>query len=197
MKILHAVALTAFVLTVAACDDTRAPPVTAVPEPAGSEPASAPAEATPALPVAAPLATFEGFDVTRFGMDEAAFRAAWKGELGVAGEGECFHLSPDWATVPADFAFMFEQGVFVRYSTEAPRELAPGGGRVGMLADEIRALYAGRIDETPHKYVPGALYLRVADAGGSGLVFEADPDGRISEWRVGRIPQVDYVEGCS
>ena len=194
MKILAAVASCAFVLALAGCEDSRPPAVTAVPEPVPGDPAvSAPAP----LPTAGPLANFEGFDATRFGMDEAAFRAAWTGALEGAGGGECFHLNPDWAAAPSDFAFMFEQGVFVRYSTESTRELAPGGGRVGMQADEIRALYAGRIAETPHKYVPGGLYLRIADGGGSALVFEADADGRISEWRVGRPPQVDYVEGCS
>lgn len=174
---------------------------------AGCTPDAPPAPANEATPVeapvpAAPLATpvppanFEGHGELRFGIDEAAFRAGFRGELAGGGEG-CFHLSPAAAATPAELAFMFEQGRFVRYSTAAPTELAPGGGRVGMHADEIRQLYAGRIEERPHKYVPGGYYLRIADAGASALVFEVDAEGRISEWRVGRAPQVDYVEGCS
>jgi hypothetical protein len=29
------------------------------------------------------------------------------------------------------------------------------------------------------------------------LVFEIDADGRVTAWRAGLPPQVDYVEGCS
>jgi hypothetical protein len=180
-------------LTLAACSgEAPPPPVVATPEP--SAPAAAPSAP---LPMPVPPASFDGYRDLRFGIDEATFRAGWPGELAGVGSEACFHLSPIDVALPADLAFMFEQDVFVRYSTEASTELAPGGGRVGMQADEIRQLYAGRVDETPHKYVPGGLYLRVADDGGSALVFEVDADGRVAGWRVGRAPQVDYVEGCS
>lgn len=76
---------------------------------------------------------------------------------------------------------------------------APGGGRVGMSAAEIRARYAGRLEEAPHKYVEGGKYLSVAPEGGgpARLVFEADAAGRITSWRIGLPPQVHYLEGCS
>ena len=79
------------------------------------------------------------------------------------------------------------------------REIAPGGGKVGMDADEIRSLYAGRVEETPHKYIEGGSYLGVEDiSGGKGkLVFATDASGKVTSWRVGVPPQVDYVEGCS
>lgn len=193
MKLSSTFAALILPLALAACSgEAPPPPVVAAPEP------SAPAVTPPAsLPTPAPPAKFDGYRDLRFGIDEATFRANWPGELAGVGSEGCFHLSPIDVAVPADLAFMFEQDRFVRYSTEASTELAPGGGRVGMQADEIRQLYAGRVDETPHKYVPGGLYLRVADEGGSALVFEVDADGRVAEWRVGRAPQVDYVEGCS
>ena len=57
------------------------------------------------------------------------------------------------------------------------------------------------VEEQPHKYSEG-LYLRVEDtAGGTGvLLFETDgkgDDAKVTEWRSGVPPQVDYVEGCS
>ena len=42
--------------------------------------------------------------------------------------------------------------------------------------------------------VAGWLSDRVAP---TKLVFEADASGVVSEWRVGLLPEVDYVEGCS
>src|SRR3546814_15945943 len=68
-----------------------------------------------------------------------------------------------------------------------------------MGVDEIRSLYAGRVEETPHKYVEDGKYLGVEDiSGGKGkLVFATDGDGKVTSWRVGVPPQVAYVAGCS
>jgi hypothetical protein len=104
---------------------------------------------------------------------------------------------PKWVKHPADFAFMFEGGRFVRYDVGTTKETAPGGGRVGMDAARVRALYGERVTSQPHKYVAGASYLRIAaPQGDSALVFETDAQGRVTRWRVGVPPQVDYVEGC-
>jgi hypothetical protein len=94
---------------------------------------------------------------------------------------------------------MIEGGRFARIDVRADDIVAPGGGRAGMNAEEIEALYPGRIEERPHKYVEGGKYLRIPDEmGGEGvLLFAADEQGRVTEWRVGVPPQVDYVEGCS
>src|SRR3546814_3158092 len=82
---------------------------------------------------------------------------------------------------------MFEDGKVVRYDVGTGREIAPGGGKVGMGVDEIRSLYAGRVEETPHKYVEDGKYLGVEDiSGGKGkLVFATDGDGKVTSWRVG------------
>jgi hypothetical protein len=110
----------------------------------------------------------------------------------------CHYLTPKWVTVPSDFALMIEDGRFVRYDVGTTSELAPGGGRVGMTARHIEQRYPN-VEHRPHKYVEGAEVLRVVDAaGGKGvLVFETDAGGKVTAWRAGVPPQVDYVEGCS
>ena len=137
----------------------------------------------------------------RFGMTAAEAEGLGRRTQRRAGEGERLLLpQPDVGiAAPAYFAFMIEDGKFVRYDVGNDKEVAPGGGSVGMSADEIAALYAGRIEEQPHKYVEGGKYLRIKDGdGGNGvLVFETDAAGKVTEWRVGVPPQVDYVEGCS
>ncbi len=176
-----------------------------VPDPAADQPAEdvPPATAPPEAFDRVAQARFDGYGDLRFGMDAAQMRQAWGGELRDLPEppeaDACYYLVPLWSEPPAEFALMMEGGRFVRYDVGTPRETAPGGGRVGMSADEIRALYAGGVEELPHKYVPDGHYLRIkADDGGPGvLVFETDPAGRVTSWRLGVPPQADYVEGCA
>lgn len=146
-------------------------------------------------------ARFDGYGATRFGMEEQAFRTAWNGELDgspASVGGTCHYLWPSAVEVPANFAFMFEHGHFVRYDIGTAAHIAPGGGRVGMHAEEIRSRYPG-LTETSHKYVEGGHYFRIDDPSdrNSALVFELDAEGIVTSWRIGAPPQVDYVEGCS
>jgi hypothetical protein len=146
---------------------------------------------------------FAGFGLASFGADEEQVRMAWGGDLGDARPpepGGCYYLIPQ---PPQErgyrVGFMFEGGRFVRVDIDAADIEAPGGGRVGMSAQQIRRLYAGRVEERPHKYLQGGHYLRIGDVdGGKGvLLFETGKEGQVKSWRVGLPPQIDYVEGCS
>ncbi len=202
-------------LALAACTKAPAPQAetaaasprsVAEPAPAAAAPAvrspgdgeAPPAEPAPADP--AVLARTDGYGGLRFGMDEAEARAAWKGDLkgDVIEPGNCAYLRPK-ADAEFRVGFMFERGVFVRYDVNIESEAAPGGGRVGQTRADIERLYAGRVEAQPHNYVTGAHYLRVVEPGTTdrALVFETDESGRITRWRIGRVPQVDYVEGCA
>lgn len=152
-------------------------------------------------PEAGRLARFDGYGDLRFGMPGDEARTTRGGEL-VGDEvkpDNCAYLRPKWARNGAEFALMFEGGRFVRYDVGTDRETAPGGGAVGMTRERIESLYLGRVEVRPHEYAPRGHYLRVRDEASPqrALVFEADPDGRITRWRIGRAPQVDYVEGCA
>lgn len=182
------------------------PAPVAMDQPAGDvPPATAPAAPGP-VPVDvadAGDARYDGHGALRFGMSAQAMRAAWKtplkGEPGDDGPQGCYHLSPAGLPSPAHLAFMLDGGRFVRYGTTSDALAAPGGGKVGMTADEIRQRHPGAVTEQPHEYVDGGKYLRIPDPAGSGgvLLFETDAQGRVTQWRVGLPPQVDYVEGCS
>ncbi|WP_363800610.1 lectin [Lysobacter firmicutimachus] len=184
----------------------REAPPAAEPAPPAANAADQPAEDVPPATAPAPaptdtLARFDGYGDLRFGMSAEQARQAWGGELKgeATPDGGCYYLQPQWAKNAAEFGLMFENGQFVRVDVGNDKETAPGGGRRGMSAEQIRGLYAGRIEEQPHKYVEGAKTLRVSDgAGGKGaLVFETDAAGQVTAWRIGLPPQVDYVEGCS
>lgn len=142
---------------------------------------------------------FDGYGPLRFGMSEEEVLRAWPGELRNDGAGDaCHYLQPDTGEAPSWFAFMVEGGRFVRYDVGNDEMVAPGGGKAGMTADEIRALYPDRVRATPHKYVPGGEYLQVPAQQGEGfLVFETDATGTVTRWRAGLEPQVRYIEGCA
>ncbi|KRA46955.1 hypothetical protein ASD72_04960 [Pseudoxanthomonas sp. Root630] len=155
--------------------------------------------AAPAGPVS--QASFLGYGDMKLGSTVEEARAAWGGELnGAPMEGTtCHYLWPKWISRPADFAFMMEEGKFVRYDVGTDKETAPGGGKVGMSVEELQKLYGGALKGTPHKYVQGGQYLSIdaGDVAPTKLIFEADAAGKVTSWRVGLSPQVEYVEGCS
>lgn len=177
-----------------------ASPATPAVAPATSASPPVPASSAAPAPVDASLARYDGYGDLRFGMRAAEARRAWGGELKAVPDATepCYYLWPTWARVPSDFALMIEGDRFVRYDVGNAREAAPGGGRVGMAAADIEARYPG-VEHRPHKYVEGGQVLRVArGAEGEGvLVFEVDAAGKVTAWRAGVPPQVDYVEGCS
>lgn len=168
-------------------------------QPAESVPPATAPVSSPPPSAAAGMTRFDGYGDLRFGMTAAQARQAWGGELkGKPDEaGGCYYLQPIWGTNPRDFGFMVEDDKFVRVDVGNDKEIAPGGGKKGMSADEIGKLYAGRVEVQPHKYESGAKVLRINDASGGVLVFETGKDGKVARWRVGIPPQVDYVEGCS
>ena len=201
------------VLVLAACKAERpAEPAAPAAErptvdrPAADMPPAAATVAAPSLPTgpipAAGAITFAGFGPANFGANDEEVRMAWGKDLGdvYAGEpGGCYYLFPQPKPEGSyRLAFMIEGNKFARIDVDTAEIVAPGGGKVGMSAEEIGKLYAGRIEGQPHKYDPDGKYLRIKDgAGGAGvLLFEVNA-GKVSEWRIGVPPQVDYVEGCS
>ena len=200
-------------------DDAATPP--AVDQPAVDQPAvdvppaTAPGTAQPAEDTTSQggpsgpdgdrgLARFDGYGDIRFGTAAAGMGKAWGGELTTVGKEyneSCYFMTPVWVKTPSEFNFMIGDGKFVRFGTESAKFVAPGGGKVGMDKAAIGTLYAGKVEEQPHKYTDGQ-YLRIKDpAGGKGvLIFETDAkgdDAKVTEWRVGVPPEVDYIEGCS
>jgi hypothetical protein len=159
------------------------------------------ASAPDAQPSAIAQASFSGYGDMKLGITVEEATAAWGGELnGKPSEGStCYYLTPKWVKAPRDFAFMAENGKFVRYDVGTDKEAAPGGGKVGMTVDQLQKLYNNSLQSAPHKYVEGGKNLSVAASGvaPSKLVFETDAAGKVTAWRVGLSPQVDYVEGCS
>ena len=89
---------------------------------------------------------------------------------------------------------MLFAGKVVRVDVIAPGIATAGGARVGDTEERVRELYPGLRVE-PHKYTDGH-YLVVDTVQGRRLIFETD-GARVTRYRAGAVPQVDWVEGCS
>lgn len=207
MRLSHVPVLLVLAASLAACnraEQTMDAGVDAASDAIGAmEPDTGPAGAAEAIPPSGD-ARMDGYAGLDFGMTPEEAVEAWSGNpLQPAGPVDdpmaCHHLGPAGQDAPAQLAFMFEDGLFVRYSVESPEITAPGGGRVGMERAALEGLYGGRLAAAPHKYVEGGrVLMSPADKGvlPTRLYFELDPDGRVTSWRVGMDPQVGYVEGC-
>jgi hypothetical protein len=202
-------------LSLAACQQSSQEPTAAAPDAADT--ATADAQSTPvdssanALPLKKPSATdvpmpgtaavtaatvgAAGYGALRFGMSrDEAEQAAGAAFNGSTAASTCKQLrSPG----QPDIAYLFDGDKLQRIDVKTPDVMADGGGHVGMQVEDIRTLYAGKLTELPHKYVKGGLYLKVAGKNGSGLIFETDTSGKVTSFRAGIAPALDYVEGCS
>lgn len=205
----------AVTVALGACKPAQPPAAAQAPEPAqavaevpASPTATSPTAPTAEVPSTAPVsatdptqqASLSGYGDMKLGSSVEEAKKGWGGELKALGsETEpCHYLVPKWAKDRTQLAFMIENGKFVRYESTSDKETAPGGGKVGMGSDQLKTLYPN-LQSTPHKYVEGGQYLSTTTEGASPtkLVFEVDPAGKVTQWRVGLLPQADYVEGCS
>ena len=102
-----------------------------------------------------------------------------------------------WRGGPPGVHVMIDGGRIARVEVDSGSVATAAGARVGDTEERIQSLYPGRVTVTPHKYEDGH-YLTVNTVGDSSLaiVFETSK-GRVTRYRAGRRPAVEYVEGCS
>jgi hypothetical protein len=154
--------------------------------------------ATAAPPTASASWTMseQGWGPIRAGMSVSDARTALGGELSEPTNRECDHVRPP--SGPSGVLLMIVSGRVARVEVSDSTVATAAGGRVGDTEARINQLYPGRIRTTPHKYTAGH-YLTVRAAGADSanrLVFETDGE-RVTRYRGGRMPEVEWVEGCS
>ncbi|MDF1506014.1 hypothetical protein PYV61_23880, partial [Roseisolibacter sp. H3M3-2] len=99
---------------------------------------------------------------------------------------------------PADVLEVVGGGAVARIDVDSPTVATAAGVRVGDPEARVVEAYGARAAVTPHKYVDGH-YVTVTPAAPADsayrLVFETER-GRVTRYRAGRRPAVEYVEGC-
>jgi hypothetical protein len=109
---------------------------------------------------------------------------------------ECAYVHP--ASAPAGVLVMLAKGVVVRVDVDRAGVATSEGVVVGDTVSKVNDAYAGRVTATPHKYVQRGQYLTVKPGSSQDslrIVFESEA-GRVTRYRVGRVPQVEWVERC-
>lgn len=103
--------------------------------------------------------------------------------------------------LPAGVELMWVEGRLARLEVDSGATATLAGARVGDSETRIDSLYASRVMVQPHKYVPNAKYLVIGALGAADpprhIVFETDSARRVTRYRAGREPEVQWVEGCA
>jgi hypothetical protein len=157
--------------------------------------ARAPAPVTPSPWAITP----RGLGPLHAGMTRAQAESVLGGSLSIGGDTawkDCAYASTD--RLPPGVRVMVEGGSIARIDVERGTIATAEGAAIGDSEDRVRQLYAGRVVTSPHKYTNGH-YLTVkptalADSS-YRMVFETDGQ-RVTVYRAGRVPQVEYVERC-
>jgi hypothetical protein len=104
-----------------------------------------------------------------------------------------------WSDAPDGVLIMVENGVIARIDVTERGVVTGEGIGVGDSPARIDSVYGPRVRISPHKYVDGSHY-RIIMSGLPGdtvsrIVFETDST-RVTRFRSGRFPAVEYVESC-
>lgn len=180
------VVATAFLAACSGGDDAGGPRTPAAPRPLNE----------------ASVLDLRGIDGVTVGMtvDEASAAAGL--ELTAMGgpfaDDQCQYYRPDG--VLDGLAFMVVEGRVARVDVIAGPVATTTGVVVGQSESEAQRRYGDELEVTPHKYVEGGHYLTLvppdpADAA-FRLVIETD-GAAVTGLRSGRLPEVEFVEGCS
>lgn len=92
---------------------------------------------------------------------------------------------------------MVEKDEISRVDVTAGSVATVEGAKIGDSEDRIKSLYPGRVAVQPHKYTDGHYLVVTPKSGGDNrIVFETDGK-KVLRYRSGRMPAVQYVEGCA
>lgn len=110
---------------------------------------------------------------------------------------ECRYVQPQSGT--KNIGMMVSKDRIVRidiYKGSSIKTLKGAG--IGDSEAKIKSLYPGRIEVSPHKYTKGhyLTFVPADRADQHRIVFETD-GRRVLQYRVGKLPDVEYIEGCS
>jgi hypothetical protein len=102
------------------------------------------------------------------------------------------------AGIPFGVNVMVVKGQIVRIDIDTGAVTTEDGAKIGDTEDRIKSIYGDELKVLPHKYIEGGHYMTVmgdSASAGKAIVFETDGK-RVTMFRAGRIPEVQWVEGC-
>jgi hypothetical protein len=101
--------------------------------------------------------------------------------------------------IPIDVGVMIVKGKVARIDIDTGSVTTEDGVKIGDTEDRVKSIYGDELHVQPHKYIEGGHYMIVkgdSASAGKEIVFETDGK-RVTMFRAGRLPEVEWVEGCS
>jgi hypothetical protein len=127
-----------------------------------------------------------------------ATQTVWNVEPSLdAGDDGCRYAKPQKGL--SSLSFMVIGGVIVRADITARGVATISGIQVGDTEERVKSVYPGKITVEKHKYVEKGHYLiyTPADPKDANLRLIFETNGKIvTAYRIGRLPEVSWVEGC-
>jgi hypothetical protein len=102
------------------------------------------------------------------------------------------------AGIPFGVNVMVVKGKIARIDVDTGTVTTEDGVKIGDTEDRVKSVYGDELQVQPHKYIEGGHYMTVkgdSASAGKAIVFETDGK-RVTMFRAGRIPEVQWVEGC-
>jgi hypothetical protein len=167
---------------------------------AASAPGPSPAAADAASPSSWRIAA-DAFGPLRIGMTKQALVTLVPGVFEVPAPpapGDCGYVR--WDMAPPGVRLMFIGDTLVRVEADSASALTMLGAHVGDTEARIDSLYGPNIRRMPHKYTTGQYLIAFTKPPIDTLhriIFETDSAGRVTKVRAGRLPEAEWVEGCS
>ncbi|BAZ86120.1 hypothetical protein [Dolichospermum compactum] len=155
--------------------------------------------------------TINSIGTVKIGMNlpEAAAAANTRLSVGYAGSDSCYYLQTEGELKGVSFMVTKDDvksrlqyitsDVIARVDVENPKITTLSGAKVGDTEARIKSLYPGQIKVTPHEYTNGHYLTFIPKNKAEQnyrIVFETDGQ-RVTRYRAGKLPEVEYVEGCS
>ena len=148
----------------------------------------------------------------RVGMNlpEAAMATSSKLYVTYAGSDSCYYLQTEGKL--QDVSFMVTKDdvkskkqyitsdIIARIDINNPQVKTISGAKIGDSEAKIKSMYGDKIQVTAHKYNPKGHYLTYIPEDKEDknyrLIFETD--GKVvTSYRVGKLPEVSWIERCS
>lgn len=112
---------------------------------------------------------------------------------------ECDFVYPAVGTgIPFGVGVMVVKGKVARIDVDTGSVTTEDGAKIGDTEARLKSIYADELLVQPHKYIEGGHYMIVrgdSTSAGKAIVFETDGK-RVTMFRAGRLPEVEWVEGC-
>jgi serine/threonine protein kinase len=151
-----------------------------------------------AVTPASPIST-EGIGPILVGMTESVAEQAGNIELKADAlmSGSCQYLTSESLK---DVSFMFTEGILSRIDTRNPSSATLSGVGVGDSEADVYAVYGDRIKSAPNAYIPETAsyltYVPEDPLDNTRVLFDVN-EGKVVNIRSGRLPQINYIEGCA